>query len=65
MAKPCIDLPTVRTAKFGANPATRDPIANAATAKITTRAKPIRFAHKPANVMPRSEAIVKLVNATA
>jgi hypothetical protein len=42
-----------------------DPNAKAATAKITTRAKPILFAHRPANVMPSSEAIVKLVNATA
>ena len=65
IAKPWMDLPTVSTAKFGAKPAIIDPSAKAATATTTTRANPILFAHKPANVMPSSEAIVKLVNATA
>ena len=65
IAKPWIDRPRVRTARFGAKPATIDPNARAATAKITTRANPILFAHNPANVMPSNDAIVKLVNATA
>jgi hypothetical protein len=50
---------------FGANPAINDPIPRVKIARVTIFFTPMWSAHKPANVTPNKEAIVKLVNATA
>ncbi|CAB4756956.1 unannotated protein [freshwater metagenome] len=64
-AKPCTLRPIVSTNKFGAKPAIKDPMPSVNIARVTIFLTPMWSAHKPANVIPSKDAIVKLVNATA